>query len=316
MAFVRRRIELTFILGTGAFGEGPPEPPITIPADTQAAGTSVKVTNNTIILNGLRVRAHIQEIGNSTLGMADVMVWGLSLSHLNQLSKMEQYAMFSRNNRLIISAGDDKDGMGVVFEGAITQSWADLSSQPDSILHCSAMAGQFYLVKPAADFTLAGSSDVATIIDSMAHQMGFTLINNGVAVLLATPHYSGSIIEQLRRAAADADINLVVDQINKKIYITPRGAAIVDQVPLISPETGMVGYPIHDATGVICNTLFNRNIKILRKAKVQSQLANANAEWLVISVVHDLESEVHNGEWYTRFQATNLGNTHARPTLS
>lgn len=322
MAFVRRRIELTFVLGTGAFGEGPAQT-IKIPIDTQQPGTSVKAApNNTITLNGLRVRAHIHQIGNSSLGTADLMVWGLTLDHLNQLSAIEQLAMYQRRNSVIIAAGDDKDGIAVIFEGQLSASWIDLSSQPDSILHVSATAGLFYLIKPAAPFTLPGFSDAATIIDGMVRQMGdgWAVENDGVvkvSVPIATPYYDGTLLDQIKRVASDANIDLVIEQENQKVIITPRGVPRGGLIPVISPETGLVGYPVHDATGVICTTLFNRSIRVHGKVKVdKSQLIQANGEWYVIDIVHDLESEVHNGEWYTRFQATTLGNANAKPTFT
>jgi hypothetical protein len=67
MAFVRRKINLTLELGTGAFGE---------------SGT------NTVTVSGLRVQANIEHAGGVSMGVASVRIHGLTQSLMNQLSSV------------------------------------------------------------------------------------------------------------------------------------------------------------------------------------------------------------------------------------
>lgn len=303
MAFVRRKIVLDFILGTGYFG-------------TQGS-TSIEIPDpaaakNTVTLEGLRVQAHVKNIGGIALGEAQVKVYGLPPSLLQQLSSISQIAMFQRDNRVIISAGDDESGVSVIYEGTINQAWADMSSPPDSVLHIGATAGGFYLAKPVRPFS-APSANAATIMQSLAVQMGYNFENSGVSVILSTPYYAGTLMAQARECAAEANIDFGID--GNVLYIVPKGKSRRRAIVLISPETGMIGYPAHDGTGIVATTLFNRDIQIMNTVEVQSSLTNANGQWLVIGVSHDLESETPGGEWYTHFQGASLDNPNALPSL-
>jgi len=303
MAFVRRKIELSFILGTGSFGT---DGEITVKVPEESP-------NNTATFSNLRVRAHIANSGNVAMGIAQIEVYGLTLSNLNTLSTIAQYAMYARQNKLIITAGDEVDGMGVIFEGTITQAWANLNSVPDSVLHVVANAGAFHMAKPAPPSSYTGTADAAVIMSSLAQQMGYSFENNGVSVILATPYLKGTLWDQAVECAKDANIDWGIDR--NVLFITPKGLPRGSAIVEVSAKTGMIGYPVQSSTGTIINMLFNRNINLFNTVEIKSSLVNATGKYRVIAVSHDLESETPGGEWYTHFQGATLGHPNAIPTL-
>jgi hypothetical protein len=88
------------------------------------------------------------------------------------------------------------------------------------------------------------------------------------------------------------------------LTIWPKGKARGGAIPLISPDTGMVGYPTLSARGIIVTTYFNPSISFGKNIKLQSSLELANGEWNVNSLVHTLEAEIPKGQWITRLEAT------------
>ena len=96
MTFIRRKIDLTFQLGTGSFG---------------------LMGYNVVTLSGLRVQCSILKTNGPSLGEAHLRVYGLTPSLLNELSALNQADMAARQNRIIVKAGDEKMGMATVFEG-------------------------------------------------------------------------------------------------------------------------------------------------------------------------------------------------------
>lgn len=285
MSFVKRKISVTFQLGEGSFGE---------------SGT------NTVTCDGLRVQAHIDKVFGPGMGEAQIRIHGLTPSLLHQLSSLNQTTMATRKNTIIISAGDDVSGMATVFQGQIMIGQIMLNTAPDTALMVLAQAGAFAAVQTVPPSSYPGSADAAVIMSNLAHLAGLNFENNGVSVQLATPYYPGSPLEQIRRCAQAAGIEYVVD--DKVLAIFPVGGARGTQIPLISPATGMVGYPNYSTSvyGIELTTLFNPLIRPGGKVQVQSGLEVASGMWQVFNVQHELESEDPGGQWFTRFSGAAL----------
>lgn len=285
MSFVKRRIDLTFQLGQGTFGE---------------SGT------NTVTCSGLRVQAHIDKVFGPGMGEAQIHVYGLTPSLLNQLSSLNQATMATRRNSVIVSAGDDTNGMATVFQGQIMIGQIMLNTAPDTALMVLAQAGALSAVQTVSPSSYPGSADAAVIMQNLAHLAGLDFENNGVSVQLATPYYPGSPLEQIRKCAQAAGIEYVID--DKTLAIFPIGGARGLQIPVISPDTGMVGYPNYSTSvyGIELTTLFNPLLRPGGKVQVQSSLEVANGTWQVFNVQHELASEDPGGPWFTRFSGAAL----------
>ena len=278
MSFVRRKIELTFQIGEGTFGE----------------------TNfNTVTVSGLRVKSVITKAGGASMGEAQLRVYGLTLSLMNQLSALNRANMVIRRNRLIIAAGDDEAGMSTVFDGQIALGQIDMSGMPDSALVVIAYAGLLDAVQPVAPASYPATVDAAVVMANLAKQMGYSFENNGVSVILATPYFQGTARDQAMRCADAANINWVID--NGVLAIWPKYGTRGGTVPLISPDTGMVGYPSYSEVGISVTTLFNPFINYGETVEVKSSLEFANGRWNVFNISHELESELPDGIWFTKF---------------
>lgn len=294
MAFVECAINLTFHLGKDSknrqytFNEGDYD--------------TVKVT-------GLRVRASIEGAMPPAKGNATVYVYGLTDSLMNQLSlfsRLEKGVVAIRYNQLMIEAGDSQSGMSTVFTGQINFAQPDYSGAPDSCLVVSAMAGYYEALKSASPLSYSQQADVATIMQTLAVQNGYTFENNGVSVILSTPYLWGSPLSQMESVANAANINWVID--NNVIAIWPKGAARNGMAPLISAETGMIGYPsrVDKGGSVSVRTLFNPHIRIGGKCELKTGIPSANGQYATFDVRHELESQTPGGRWETSFKGSPL----------
>jgi hypothetical protein len=287
VSFVKRRVTVVFQLGEGVFGE---------------SGT------NTVTCSGLRVHAHIDKVFGPGMGEAQIRIHGLTPSLLNQLSSLNQATMAIRKNTVIVSAGDDVNGMATVFQGQIMISQIMLNTAPDTALMVLAQAGAFAAVQLVPPSSYPVSADAAVVMQNLAHLAGLSFENNGVSVQLATPYYPGSPLEQIRKCAQAAGIEYVIDDTTLAIF--PVGGARGTQIPVISPATGMVGYPNYSTSvyGIELTTLFNPLLRPGGKVQVESSLAVANGTWQVFNMQHELESEDPGGQWFTRFAGSSLTN--------
>jgi hypothetical protein len=291
MAFVKRKIDLTFNLGQ------------------DASGTQYTFDGqyDTVKVSGLRVQATIANAGPPSMGQASVIVHGLTPSLMNQLStvsRLDDGQVTTKFYQLVIAAGDDSAGMSTVFQGQVSLAQIDMNGAPDSALHMTAHAGLFEAVKITQPLSYPGTADVSTIMQNLATQNGYSFQNGGVTTKLSTPYFPGSPKQQMEACASAANINWTLD--NNVLAIWPKGGTRGGAIPLISPATGMIGYPMNSGMGgsIAVRTLFNPQLMIGATCKMQSSLPFANGNFVMFEVSHDLESETPNGQWETSFSGS------------
>jgi hypothetical protein len=175
--FAERAIDLTFQLGSGTF--------------TNTQSNILKVT-------GLRVQATIQIPGAVPLqGSAQVSVWGLPLQVMNDLSSLGSMLYTSRDNQIIIEAGDVGGQMSAVFTGSIFQAYADFEAGPDAPFEIVASPGYHAQIQGATPTSYAGAVNVTTILSALCEKVGLTFQSNGVNVILSNPYLPGTLIDQI-----------------------------------------------------------------------------------------------------------------------
>lgn len=290
MSLVRRKIDVTIILGTGAFGEDP-------------AGKA-----NTVTISGSRVSASVIKAGSPSLDQATIQIFGLTKSKLNQLTRMGRGLAYVRNNTIVISAGDDVAGMSQVFSGTIINAYGDFTGAPESVLNVTATGAALGLAKPVAALSYPGGTDVAVIANQIAASMGRSFINYGVTAQLYSPYFCGTAVDQMRSLAVAGDFYWAQDggQNQDSIVIWPKGKARGSLGPLISPATGLVGYPTYSDFGIGVRTLFMPGLLFGINFTLDTEIEPAKGVWNIISMVYDLESETPGGAWFIDIAASRL----------
>lgn len=281
MTFVRRKIDLDIVLGQGAFGEG---------------------GEDTVTLTGHRVSADITNVYGPGMGQAAVRLWGLRKDLLAKVSSLNQATEALRRNRLVLRAGDEVTGMSTVFDGTITLSQFDANAQPEVALNIIAHSGLFEAVKPTAGLSYRGAADAAVILANIAQVAGLVFENSGVSAILRTPALKGTAREMIESICQAVQADFVIE--GKTLAVWPKGGKRDGMVPLISPKTGLVGYPAYGSSAqgrqIVLTTLFNPAIRNGGMVKVESDLDVANGEWQTFKICHELDAELPNGHWYTR----------------
>ncbi len=276
---IQRKIDIVVTYGTGADGLG----------EGQA-----------VTLTGHRVSANVTIAGGAGLGQAQVRIFGMSLSLMNQLSTVGKFPTAFRKNAVTIRAGDEVNGMAQIFQGTIIAAWADFMGAPEVAFNITGSAGLIEALLPIPPSSFPGTADAAVVIANLAQQMGLDFEGNGVSVILSTPYYPGSALAQAKACAEHAKLELVID--NGVLAIWPKGGVRKGSVPLISPSSGMVGYPTYTATGIVVTTRFNPTVRFGEQIQVQSSLTPACGAWNVVTLVHDIEANMPGGKWFSQMQ--------------
>lgn len=288
MSFAKRQIEATITLGTGNFG---------------GSGSS-----NTAILTGHRISCQIVKACAPGFDTANIRIWGLTPDVMNAVSRLGKPLTLTRNNTIVIKAGDADSGMALVFQGVIQNASQDWLDAPNVSLTIGAQAGAISQMAPVQPTSFQGQADVATLLTTIAGMMKppHTLENNGVSVTLPNPYYSGTATDQLFAVVEDAGIYCTIDDENNTVAIWPKNGSRSGDPFAISLETGLWGYPTFADAGIELRTLFKPGIRVGGQVQVTSISApSVNGTWRVMSLQYDLEAEMPGGAWYQELVCTN-----------
>ncbi len=269
-----------------------------------------------LYLKGLRSGARIVKAGGLSMGTADIQIFGMTPSQMNQLSTLGINPLVIGPNFVSVLAYSGNVAPSVVFQGAITNAWFDGNGQPNVPFRVVAHTGLFEAIKPAPPSSYPGPVSAAQVLQSLASQMGLAFENTGVTTMLpAGRYYSGSARNQAYACAADANINLTLDEPGK-LAIWPKGKARGASVPEVGPKTGMKGYPSYTSKGIELETLFNPDIGFGANIKVVSSLKPACGIWNVYSLDHNLTAQTPGGPWFTLLRAAPLGSSVTSPGVT
>ena len=278
MSFARRTISITITLGAGTFGDD---------------------IGETVTLTGLRMSVSVAVAGGAAQGQLNAKIYGLTLDKINRLTQIGPIATQSRFNRILVAAGDEGQAQTVVFQGVIREAYGDFSAAPEVALNIVANSALDSAVLPIAASSWKGVGiTVDSIMSFLAGKAMLKYVNDGVTEVLSNPYLQGTPLTQIQQCAKAAGINYSTE--NGLLAIWPKfGNRKVPKV-IISPDTGMVGYPAFSSTGLSINSIFIPNLTLGGVVTVDSSLAIAKGDWHVSTLTHVLECEKPGGAWYTQ----------------
>ncbi|EBA1298652.1 hypothetical protein ACK864_001149 [Salmonella enterica] len=256
---------------------------------------------NILTIPGAKCFATVTVYGGTAGTQITLYVWGLSPAHMADLSYRGVWRPAqSTANKMRVKA----DGR-LIFEGDITDAYADYNQAPDIPLILTGQVSFNLRNQTAADFSAKGDVPVADIIRALASSAGLKFENQGVSRSLSNPHFSGNIVQQMLDAALAADINIDLGDV-EKVTIWPKDKAL-DIPPLyISPDHGLIGYPVYTMTGLSATTTFCPDLFIGRRVHLESSLPNVTGDYQLTGVIHTITSRTVGGPWSSNCTMTRL----------
>ncbi|KLV66322.1 hypothetical protein [Citrobacter sp. MGH106] len=271
MTYKKRALKFEFTLKDGEFDES---------------------GNNILTIDNIKAEIEIGAYGGITGTTLEARVYGLSIDNMALLSYKGIQLNGAKQNMMKVWA-DDRP----VFFGSITNCFADLNQMPDAPLIISAFSTGFDQSITAAPFSKEGVASVNEIITTIAASIGYTVVNNGVLAKLENPYFEGNPISQIQQCAHAAGIE--IDFRLGAIYIWPQGGSIDDTIPLISPQHGLIGYPVFSNYGINLQCQYSDLILRGRKIQLETSLPNGSGVYTVQSAVHHLSTWTEGGPWST-----------------
>mgnify|MGYP003623437740 CR=1 FL=1 len=281
-SFAKENIEVEITLAAGNSGEG----------DTKS-------------IHGLACECTITKPGLPEKGRAELKIWGLPYADLAQLTTLAFEPMESEKNLISISAGEEGGEMSRVFAGEIASAWADFNSAPDVCLSASAESGFYPQRISAPPMSVNGEAPAADLISALAAEMGYSFLNRGVSASVKNAHYQGSPLEKSLAIAREIGAELIID--DNEVVLIPKGGTRSDEAPLLSADTGLIGYPTFDQNGIVCRCLFRKDLELAGRIKIETIVPKASGTWKVTKLSYFLSShQPQGGPWECQLEGQSV----------
>lgn len=287
--FTKKRIEVSIELASNTQTNQP----------NKFSGTNA----DTATIKDKRTSVRIQNSGAPSNSAAQVSIYGMAESQMNQLSTLGMVLNLVPKNVLTVKAGDEAAGLTTVFRGTIVQAYSDMAAAPDVPFILDCQSGLAEATGNVIPTSYKGAVAVSTIMSGFARQMNVGFENNGVDVTLTNPYYRGSVDAQLKQCAREANINAEIVNGNV-LAIWPRfgSRTSVTKVPLIAapPDGTMIQRPSFTQQGIMFRNLFNPEIAFGAQVEIRTRersLAKANGKWTIYKLDLALDSDVPKGKW-------------------
>lgn len=265
-----------------------------------------KEGNNTLIFEDLRVSAQIQSGNGSVSPFAKIQIFNLSIQAINQLTKIKWNTSSEGNFNFVKLETCVEGQYGVVYQGVINFAYPDFGSAPDVVFNIDTSVAMNHQINPVVPTSYQGEVDIAQAISTLCQQMGMQFENNGVTAKVSNPYLPQTALEQVRALCNATNTSLYMDF--NTIAITPQGQAREIQVPVISPQSGLIGYPTPLMNGGVTFTcLYDPMLKFGGRVELKNSLIEiANGTWVIRGMAMTLESGVPNGKWQVDIHASTI----------
>lgn len=251
--------------------------------------------NNTISISEARAMVSFQSAGNLFGTQINVSIFGLGIEMLAALSSKAMGLFGSDTERISMKVFV---GETAIFAGYMTSSIANMNAIPNAALMITATANADLQNKPASPFSFNGATPVPDIINAICNAAGYKAYITGLDGLVVTnPHYEGSIFNQLESLCNDVNVSMSVAP--PSISFWPQDSTRDDVMPFISPEYGLIGYPIFSNGGLMFQTQFSTLLTTGRNVQIETSLPHASGVYKLTSVNHELSSWMNDGPWHS-----------------
>ena len=211
---------------------------------------------------------------------------------------------YASRNHMVIEAGERGGALSRVFSGNIMSAWADFNGAPDVEMKFEAMTGGYAALIAQSPVAASGTAKAAELCGQFARECGLSFVNQGVDVSVDNSVYSGSPLEKAQAVAKQVGADLIID--DDRMTLLPRGETLKGgSVAVLSPETGMIGYPTFTNNGITVKSFFNPSAQRGGQVKISSIVPRASGTWRITRVDHDLSAyDPRGGPWETTIEAT------------
>lgn len=255
-------------------------------------------SGNTVIIENVPITVDITKQGGEEKNKATITIENLKLETVKQLTVLSFKRLETYNNVVQIEAGNKDTDLSTVFIGEVTSSIPEIRDNGTLSLKMEIMAGYYPALIPSKPVSVQGVTTIDNLMSQFAKEAGYSYENKNITGSVSNCVFIGSPIAKARTLARQTNIDLLID--DNKFTIQTFNAPKDGQIPLISKNTGMIGYPSFSSDGIDVKCEFNNNLRVGGYFKLESILPFATGEWQIVKLTHRLEAyHPNSGTWET-----------------
>ena len=317
-------------------------------------------TQSLTLESDYQIKASVTHSGLSIGSRLSLDIRGLSIEDMNRLactvnypSELNHNTMNQSSSTVILRVGDYGQPLTTLFTGLIGEGQANLNER---VFHVQAMTSPLLARIIPRLKSDRGPRNVISILSDICNASGLQLTNHGgwnTHATLTNTYLEGTTLQMLQKIVEHAchgvyDFVPFVPETdendgtgNRKSYVGtinvwgPAYDGMTDDVtrntiPLISDETGLIGFPNYSRSGVSFTCSLRTDIAYYQPVRLeslyppgvwnQSEGHTGKAPWSGIwyptSITHDVTSETRDGSWHTsancRLAGTGMKNNDTR----
>jgi len=257
---------------------------------------------NTKVVEGLATEVTVLKPGLPQKNSADVKIWGLKRETMEQLTMLNFKPQQSQHNTIKIEAGEKGGALSVIFEGELTEASADFNSSPIIAMSFKAESGIYPQQIASKPQTVDGEAQAKDLFSQWANEAGYSFTDEGVTSSVKNSWFGGSPIDKMMKLSRNIDCDLIID--DGEVIILPVDGNRKGNAVLLNKDTGLKGYPTFNQDGIICECIFNPNLKYGGLIKVESIVPKATGTWKINKLTHNLTAYTpQDGEWKSTIEA-------------
>ena len=260
---------------------------------------------NKLSSTGFAVSCNLAYGNGAITPSAQITIYGLPMEKMLKLMRVQWNTMDALLNIVTVEVGDDTNNLAVAYRGNITQATIEANSAPDIPLIITSQMAMVEKAKVEPPYTSpkGESVNIADLVKTFADQIKYEFQNNGVENVGTDITLEGSTLEKIQKLATIFDFDLYTD--DNLIAICEKGRARTVKIPVITPSTGLIGYPVPDIKGMSFNCLYDPLVKFGGIVHVDGSIITVcNGYWRIYGYSAQLESNIPNGKWQISAQAT------------
>lgn len=261
---------------------------------------------NEQIIEGLETHVEIDKPGEPDQNKAVVEIYNMSLDSMQQLTSLAFKPLQAQKNLIAILAGDEQEGLSLAFAGEIEAAYADFSGAPTVKFRIEAAAAGYPALKASPPVAVKGSQTAESLIKQFSGEIGYSFQNNGVTASVRNMVLNGSPIQKMRAVANAVGCELLID--DNRVRIQPYNKALNGgNAVLLSPDSGMIGYPGFNSDGITAKCLYNPDLELGGLVEVKSIVPGASGTWKITHLKHELVAFSNGAEpWFSEVEASPL----------
>lgn len=274
----------------------------------QRPNTKGEVVPQTYTFEEHRMRIAVRQ-GGKQYGNAKMQVYGVPLATMNQIARLWLEALTPQNTDTVQVNVWDGQGFVPFFSGVITWSAVNASQMPQVCLDIEANAAMQGMNSTASPYANAGPVSLKEALTAIATPAGLTVNFDASAQdhQLVQQRAVGNPVEQITQVMNQFPnltwfINL--QQLVVRDALAPLDAPAIR----VAADTGMVGYPVYNTSGLTLSTLFDPRIRPGLALDVQTEFDFVNrTTWVASVLAHSLDVNFPGGQWMTQVAANSFG---------